>query len=512
MTRLPKSPLACVLALLLLLLSGCSQPQKTETADPFMDKWKARAQESKGSSPAPATAPRDVVKETAARPVEARLETEKPLPTKRVSLKMSNVEVPVLLRALARAADVNIILNERVAGRSNINITQAPWDQVFLGILRTHNLTYAWQGDIIRIMTADDLEEDLRRETRKRDLMAAEAPVTRIVPIKFAEAAKLQETVKALLTTDKSSKAIGAVLVDQHTNSLVINALPKDVNAILAVVDKLDRPTPQVLIEAFIVEANKDVARDLGVQWGGAYQISGGDRRGFITGRDRSSTTTGTGTGTGTTTNSDVGSRTDPNTGNIINLPVEAAAASSIGFLYQNVGKFLLSAQLTALQQEGKLNILSSPSITTLDNMTAMIESGRDVPFQTVEDGEVNIEYKKAVLSLKVTPHVIDSQTLKLAVKVNKDEVDFSREVLGNPTIITKQAETNVIQVDGQTLVIGGLNKEQIIDNLTGTPGLIDVPVLSWLFKRDSKTNAKEDLLIFITPTILKPQGSTAGG
>jgi type IV pilus assembly protein PilQ len=100
--------------------------------------------------------------------------------------------------------------------------------------------------------------------------------------------------------------------------------------------------------------------------------------------------------------------------------------------------------------------------------MTAMIESGRDVPFQTVEDGEVNIEYKKAVLSLKVTPHVIDSQTLRLAVKVNKDEVDFSQSVLGNPTIITKQAETNVIQVDGQTLVIGGLNKETTTDDRTG--------------------------------------------
>jgi type IV pilus assembly protein PilQ len=504
MIRLPKSPLACTLALL--LISGCAQTQKLESADPFMDKWKAKAQESKGSSPAPSTAPREVVKETGTRPAEARVDTEKPLPTKRVSLKMSNVDVSVLLRALARAADVNIILNDRVTGRSNINITQAPWDQVFVGILRTHNLTYAWQGDIIRIMTAADLQEDLLRENSRRELQNAEAPVIRIVPIKFSEATKLQETVKPFLSTDKGNKAIGAVLVDQHTNSLVINALPRDINAILAVIEKLDKPTPQVLIEAFIVEANKDVARDLGVQWGGAYQISGGDRRGFITGRDNRSTTTTT------TTNSDPGTRLDPATGNVINLPVADAAASSLGFLYQNVGKFLLSAQLTALQNEGKLNILSSPSITTLDNLTAMIESGRDVPFQTVQDGEVNIEYKKAVLSLKVTPHVIDAQTLKLAVKVNKDEVDFSQSVLGNPTIITKQAETNVIQADGQTLVIGGLNKETTTEDRTGTPGLMDVPILNWLFKRDGKSNSKEDLLIFITPTILKPRESPVGG
>jgi type IV pilus assembly protein PilQ len=346
-------------------------------------------------------------------------------------------------------------------------------------------------------MTADDLEEELRKESRRRELQLAEAPVTRIVPVKFAEAKQLQENMQKFLTPDKTNKAIGSVLVDQHTNSLIVNALPRDMNSILMVLEKLDKPTPQVLIEAYIVEANKDVARDLGVQWGGAYQLSGGDKRGFVTGRDRS---------TGTTTNQNLGSSVDPFTGNVVDLPVEAAAATSFGFLYQNIGKMLLTAQLTALQDQGKLTILSSPSITTLDNQTALIESGQDIPFQTVEDGEVNIEYKKAVLSLNVTPHVIDDQTLKLAVKVAKDEVDFSRQVLGNPTINTKRAETNVIQIDGQTLVIGGLNKETNTDNRLGTPGLLDVPILGWLFKRESKSNAKEDLLIFITPTILRPQ------
>ncbi|HSM89817.1 MAG TPA: type IV pilus secretin PilQ [Desulfobacterales bacterium] len=494
-----KSAVAGVVILLLAL--GCSQPPKKDAGDALMDKWKAKAQESKGFSPAPSPqAPQELVKEAPARAAEPRLEPDRPLPVKRVSLKMSNVDVSVLLRALARAADVNIILNDRVTGRSNINITQSPWDQVFLGILRTHNLTYAWQGDIIRIMTADDLEEELRKEARRRDLQMAEAPVTRIVPVKFAEANRLQENLKSFLTTDKANKPIGSVLVDQHTNSIIVNALPRDMNAILAVLEKLDKPTPQVLIEAFIVEANKDVSRELGVQWGGAYQFTGGDKRGFLTGRDNNALGQG------------VGNRVDPTTGNVIDLPIEAASASSFGFIFQNVGKSLLAAQLTALQEEGKLTILSSPSITTLDNQMAMIESGRDVPFQSVEDGEVNIQYKKAVLSLKVTPHVIDSQTLKMAVKVNKDEVDFSNQVLGNPTIITKNAETNVIQVDGQTLVIGGLNKEQSLDNTTGTPGLLDVPILGWLFKKEGKTNAKEDLLIFITPTILKAQASPPAG
>ena len=492
-------------ALCLLLVYGCSQYKPVETTDPFMDQWKAKAKESMSYPAAPSQASQDLTKDPVAKPADIKPEPEKerPLPTKRISMTMSNVDVSVLLRALARAADVNIILNNKVAGRANINISQAPWDQVFLGILRTHNLSYSWQGDIVRIMTAEDLEEELRKEVRRRDLLMAEPMVNRIVPVKFAAADKLQENMKSFLSVDKTGKPVGSILVDQHTNSLLINAVPRDLNTILAVIEKLDKPTPQVHISAFIVEATKNVARDLGVQWGGAYQLSGGDKRGFVTGRDNNGLSQG-----------GIGTPVNPGLGNVVNNALTDAAATSFGFLYQNVGKALLSVQLTALQDEGKINILSTPSITTLDNQMALIESGKDVPFQSVSDGEVNIQYKKAVLSLKVTPHVIDNQTLKLAVVVKKDEVDFTEasRVLGNPTIITKNAETNVIQADGQTLVIGGLNKETSTESQSGTPTLMDVPGLGWLFKTDGKSTGKEALLIFITPTILKVQESGATG
>jgi type IV pilus assembly protein PilQ len=168
----------------------------------------------------------------------------------------------------------------------------------------------------------------------------------------------------------------------------------------------------------------------------------------------------------------------------------------------------LLSAQLSALQDKGMLNILSSPSITTLDNQTAFIESGEDIPFQTVEDGEVNVEFKKAVLSLKVTPHVIDNRTLKMYINVHKDEADFTRQVLGNPTILTRNAETNIIQLNGQTIVIGGLSEETSARSDTGVPFLEDIPGLGYLFKRKSTDDRLEDLLIFITPHILEPAPS----
>ena len=190
--------------------------------------------------------------------------------------------------------------------------------------------------------------------------------------------------------------------------------------------------------------------------------------------------------------------------------PLRGLSPFTLGLIYQRVGDVLLDVQLSALQEQGKLNILSSPSITTLDNQTAFIESGRDIPFQTVEDGEVNIEYKKAVLRLDVTPHVIDNKTLKMYINVNKDEADFVNEVQGQPTILTKKAETNVIQFDGQTIVIGGLNKETTSDGRTGVPFFEDIPGLGYLFKKKSSSSDLEELLIFITPHILQPP--TSGG
>ncbi|MGD8763516.1 MAG: type IV pilus secretin PilQ [Desulfobacteraceae bacterium] len=481
------------------LIWGCAGSDK-DMKDPFFEEWKARAEESRGYSPGkPPEVDQKPVKIT--EKVVPELEEkakEKPLPTRRISLKMTDIEVAVLLRALSRAADQNIIVSEKVVGKININITRAPWDQVFLGILRTHGLSYAWEGDIIRIMTADDMEEDLRREARKRELKISEPPITRIVPVKFSEAELLQANLEKFLTLDNNDNPIGSILVDKHTNSLIVQAIRSDLETILMVVKQLDKPTPQVLIEAHIIEANKDVARELGVQWGGLAKF-GGDF--YATGANNQGLEGG------------INDPVDPNADFALDLPADSLSGLSpftLGLIYQRVGDVLLDVQLSALQEQGKLNILSSPSITTLDNQTAFIESGRDIPFQTVEDGEVNIEYKKAVLRLDVTPHVIDDRTLKMYINVNKDEADFVNEVQGQPTILTKKAETNVIQFDGQTIVIGGLNKETTSDTKSGVPFLEDIPGLGYLFKKKGSSSDLEELLIFITPHILQPP--TSGG
>jgi type IV pilus assembly protein PilQ len=484
----------------LLLVNSCAAP-KVEKQDPFFDKWKTRAETSKGYSPAerkPLSEQPQVIRPKEP-PREAKVSEAalKPLPTRTISLKMTNIDVAVVLRALARASDLNIIVSEQVTGKININIAQAPWDQVFLGILRTQGLSYSWEGEIIRIMTADDMEADIKRQTRQRELTLAEPPLTRIIPIRFSSAQRLKDNREKFLSVDKNDKAIGSILVDEHTNSLIIQAIRNDMTSIISVIEQLDQATPQVLIEAFIVEANKDVARELGIQWGGVARTGAlGSGTGFATGRGNQSL------------GGNVNTAVNPSSGTVVDLPAQALSGFepfALGLVYQNIGDALLSAQLSALQDQGKLNILSSPSITTLDNQTAFIESGEDIPFQTVEDGEVNVEFKKAVLSLKVTPHVIDDKTLKMYINVHKDEADFSRTVLGNPTILTKNAETNVIQFNGQTIVIGGLNKETTTRSDTGVPYLQDVPGLGYLFKRKGSEDRLEDLLIFITPHILQP-------
>jgi len=496
---------SCII-LTVALVGGCARKRDLkDVQDPFYEQWRVKAEESKGTSavePPPIDEkPFEIAPATGEE--EEKPQAPKPLPTRKISLKMNDIDVAVLLRALARAADQNIILNEKVTGKVNINIFQAPWDQVFMGILRTNGLSYAWEGDIIRIMTAEDMDADLRSKAREQALKLTQTPLTRIVAVKFSEANKLKANLERFVTVDRGGKKIGSILVDEHTNSLIIQAIRSDMDRILAVVDKLDRPTPQVLIEAIIVEANKDVARELGIQWGGIYSGKQGSKDVIATGQQSFSNEGGE---EGV---ADINKPINVTGGSVVNLPALPLSGfdpMTLGLIYAKAGEFLLSAQLSALQDQGKLHILSSPSITTLDNQTALIESGQDVPYQSVEDGEVKVEYKKAVLALRVIPHVIDGATLKMYIKVNKDEPDFSRTVLGNPTIITKNAETNVIQNDGQTIVIGGLSKESSSRNDTGTPFLQDIPGLGYLFKRKSSSDQMEELLIFITPHILRPR------
>lgn len=505
---------------------GCVK-QKAVDDNPPADDWKTFVQEPVESTiPQPDSPPSDLPPARMPTEIPARKaadlqekigesddssQKEKKLPNEKIYMDMKDVDLSILLRTLAKIADQSIMISENVRGTATVSVKKQPWDKVFLSLLRTYGLSYEWEGDIIRILTLEDINNEFRRldvnqrrEAKKREIEAVAPLVSEVVKVDYTDAKKLREVFDQFLSGGDRRDRRGSVMVDDHTNSLVIQGTRDEIEIVRRLVEELDRPTPQVRIEARIVEATGDTARELGIEWGGMYLQKRGTSRYWIT--PGSNTPENEGTQDIFPPVGDQGEdQFVPSPGLIQNLPtiISEGAGLNIGFMLQDLGN-ILSIQLSALQRKGKLNILSSPSISTLDNQTAVIESGREVPYQTVESDEVNIEFKKAVLRLEVTPHVIEDNLLRMNIISTKDELDFSNQVAGNPTVITKKAETVVLLRDGQTTVIGGLRKETNSDTEIGIPILMDIPLLGHLFKRKSHSNDMEEILIFITPHILE--------
>lgn len=500
-------------------------PIKVEEADSPEPSPETGAADSDGDRPSSTEIP--AVAADAETPAASEL-SDPSFPTDRISLRMYDVSLPVLIRTLARAAGQNIMISQNVKGQASLSIQDAPWDRVFFGILKAYGLTYTWEGeDILRIITIEDIEHELRLKdasqrvkaaagenelkrleeahrmaVKQREIEWAEPLLTRVIPIKYADPKRLKENLDQVLIKDNEVKR-GSVTVDSHTQSLILQGTRGDLSQMIPLISTLDRPTKQVLIEAHIVEAEKNTAWQLGVQWGGLMKL-------------QDNTWLTSGAAAQETWGQDLGNLMPPIAGPLASFGIDQFEANGlgIGYVAQDVNNFILAMQLAALENEGKVNILSSPSITTLDNQAAVIESGKEVPYQTVEDNEVNIEFKKAVLSLKVTPHIIDGKTLKLEIETKKDELDFSTSsaVQGNPTITTKRAETSVILFNGETAVIGGLTKESSNENDQGVPFLKDIPLLGHLFKSRQTMENLEEVLIFITPHILQAKVRASTG
>ena len=448
---------------------------------------------------------------------DAHQKSGKSLPSQKMTIRFHNEDLGLVLQAMARARGLSIMLSENVKGKVTVDIQNQPWDQIFSGILRTHALIYEWEGDIIRVMTVDDMGRDLRelemrqkQEEQKRNIETVAPFATAVLRIDYADAENLKQIFEKFLA-EGSNVRRGSVMVDKYSNSIIVQAREKEIGQMRLLVEKLDRPTLQIRIEVQIVEANSDTARELGIEWGGYYSASiGGTRKLWVTpGIDSAAAggqTTTSGTVSGTT-----GTNTGTNTGSsssmlMQNLPSTLAEGSGLllGMFAGDAGKYLLGLQLSALEKQGKVRILSNPSISTIDNHTALIESGMEVPYQTVDDDEVNIEFKRAVLSLEVTPHIIDGNFLKMKILTSKDELDFGSGLEGNPRVLTKKASTSVILQDGQTMVIGGLRKEKTSTGESGVPLLKKIPLLGGLFRKEYRSNDMEELLIFITPRIVK--------
>jgi type IV pilus assembly protein PilQ len=497
-----------------LLIVGCAG-QQTVQKDPFFEKWTTMAETATGHSPSPrgrtSAITRELLKGTGAPGADASAAPPKELPTRMVSLKMRQADIKTVLRALARIVDYNILVKSEIKGDVTIDFNNVPWDQAFKSLLRTQNLTFAWEGDILRVLTFEDHELELKRKTQELGVRWVEPLVTVVVPIDYAKPKELKENLETFLTRSKEDKPRGSVRVDEHSNSLIISAIKDDLARMMPIIEQIDKPTPQIQIKANIVETSKDTARNLGIQWGGMYARQAGGNNLFITpgGSGGSTTPPGNALSGGYTPTTGAGGISGQGFG--VNFPVATSAmaggAASLGLVFGSIGGNLLDLQLTALQKDGKLNILSSPSITTLDNQKAFTENGQRIPYSTLDTSVTppvrTVKFEDAVLRLEITPHVIDGQNLLMKILVKKDEVDLLNNVDGNPFIIKKQTDTTLIVRDGETIVISGLTKMKETKVVSGVPGAKDIPALGWLFKGEGKSEAMEEVLIFITPKIL---------
>ncbi len=419
-------------------------------------------------------------------------------PPSRIVLDVQDADIKAVFRLLAEQGNVNIVSGDDVKGNVTLHMKDVTWDQALDTILEIKGLYRKMDGNIITVVTAGKID--------------TEPLVTRVVNIDYTDAAKLTANLMDLLPRDKDGKTKGSVKVDEHSNALIIQATRQDMTRLFPIIEKIDKPTPQILIKANIVETTKDTARNLGIQWGGMYGHKVGSQALYVTPGGTGGTAVAPGSAFPGKYSATSGSTGIAGQGFGVNFPAAAmttAASGSLGLIFGTIGENILEMQLNALQKDGKLRILSSPSFTTMDNQKAFTESGEKVPYVTTENsgGAITkaVKFENAVLRLEITPHVIDGKNLKMKILVQKDEVDPTRSVDGNPYIIKKQTETSLIVHNSETIVISGLTKQKNLDNVSGVPWLKEIPVLGWLFKGEGKSESMEEVLIFITPNILNP-------
>ena len=436
----------------------------------------------------------------------------------RLTLNFQDIETRAVLQLLAETSGRNIVVSDTVQGNVTLRLRNVPWDQALDIVMTTKGLDMRQNGNVIIVAPA---EEIAARETAdleaKQAISELEPLYSEFLQVNYAKAADLATLISAESDNSMLSER-GSIAVDDRTNTLLIQDTAESLQDIRRMVRTLDIPIKQVLIESRIVVVNDDFSRDLGVRLG----VTAADWNG-------SNTTTlvsATGAGTDTMVGSAISNISDPanTTGNPfpitvpslanrynVNVPIENPAGRfSLAVLGTD---YLVDLELTALEAEGRGEIVSTPRVITANQKEARIEQGVEIPYQqSASSGATTIQFKKAVLSLEVTPQITPDNNIIMDLKVHKDSVGeiISTGGLGGtvPSIDTRAVETQVLVSDGQTVVLGGIYETERRETVNKVPWLGDIPIAGNLFKSRQFSNNKAELLIFVTPRILE-EGST---
>ena len=405
-----------------------------------------------------------------------------------ISLDFQGADLRAVLRSFAEISGLNIVIDPNVQGTVDVALRDVPWDQALDIILRANKLGYSVDGTIVRIAPLSTLASE---EKERGDLAKAQSEAGQLTTLtRQLSYSKGEEIIPLLKSTILSNR--GNAQVDPRTNMLIITDLQERLTNASELIDTLDKPQPQVEIEARIVQTNKNYARALGITWGFSGAVSPALGNTTNLAFPNSGAVNGAVSGVGVS----------PNTAVNLRAP---AATSAVGLSLGSInGAFNLDVALSALETSGNGRLLSTPKVSTLNNVAAEVTQGVDFPIQTQTNNTVTTTFKTAALTLKVTPQITASNTVIMQIALENATPDFSRPVLGIPSIRTQRASTMVLVLDGQTTVIGGIYISNSTTARDQTPGLGRIPLLGWLFRRDSITDDNSELLIFITPKILK--------
>lgn len=421
---------------------------------------------------------------------EQRLKEKFPYTGEKLSLNFQNIEVRAVLQLIADFTGLNLVASDTVGGSITLRLQNVPWDQALELVLKTKGLDKRTNGNVMLVAPAEEIaaREKLEIETNKQ--VAELAPVRlEIIQVNYAKAADIV----ALLQQDAELiSGRGYISSDERTNTISVRETSDKLQQIRTLVDTWDIPVRQVLIEARIVRARSNITEEMGIQWGGsgATDTRGGAHNwGFSGSLD------------GNTEYFNSGTVTYPNA-LAVDLGVTRANASSfgIGFTTDNM---LLDLELSAFEADGKGEIVAQPKIVTADRQTATIKSGEEIPYQEASSsGATSVSFKEAVLSLEVTPQITPDDKVIMDLKVNQD--DRGEVTAGIPSIDTNEVITQVLVGNGETIVLGGIFQSEQATTVTKTPFLGDIPYIGALFRKTENIDQRSELLIFITPKLIK--------
>jgi type IV pilus assembly protein PilQ len=411
---------------------------------------------------------------------------------KPISLNFQDVPIRTVLQLIADFNNFNLVTTDSVAGNITLRLDGVPWEQALDTVLKVKGLDKRLDGNILLVAPAKEIADREKQSLESKNQVAELAPlITEYIQVNYAKAGEIA----GLLSTDKTRllSSRGAVSVDDRTNTLLVKDTPDVIDHIKRMLQVLDIPVKQVVIEARMVTIDDGVDEQLGVRWGVTKAENNGSISGTIEGND--SVAGGT-----VPTGDNVSDRMN------VNLPV-ASAAGSIAFQVAKLADgTLLDLELSALETENKAEIIASPRVTTSNQKEAIIEQGTEFPSNTSSSsGATTVEWKKAVLSLKVTPHITPDNRVILDLTVTQDTLGQEVKTgTGTGTAInTQQISTQVLVDNGETLVLGGIYQQTIKKNVTKVPVLGDIPGVGFLFRNTSEKNSKRELLIFVTPKIV---------